>query len=181
TTSFTRLFGLPLVPMIAGFDPRLQFVHEDDVVHALEHAALNRLPGVFNVAADGVLALSEVIGLLGKRPLPLLSPWGTGLLAMPLRPLGVRIPPEMMSLLRFGRGIDNRRYKATGFEYGYTTREAVLAFSEHLRLQPILRGVESGYTYEGEVERFLHRSPLAQPPQPAEPDRTGTEREPFGI
>ena len=180
-TSFARMLGLPLVPMIAGFDPRLQFTHEDDIVHALEHAAVHRLPGVFNVAADGVLAQSEIIGLLGKRPLPILPPWGTGLLAGPLRALGVQVPPEMLNMLRFGRGLDNRRYKASGFEYGYTTRESVLAFSEHLRLQPILRGVESTYTYEGEVERFLRRSPLARPPQPPESEASGTEREPFGI
>ena len=86
---------------------------------------------VARFAADEVSVLrqvsTEVIGLLGKRPLPALSPWGTGLLTAPLRPLGLRIPPEMLSLLRFGRGIDNRLYKASGFEYGYTTREAVLA------------------------------------------------------
>ncbi|HET6830196.1 MAG TPA: NAD-dependent epimerase/dehydratase family protein, partial [Solirubrobacterales bacterium] len=104
TTSFTRLLSLPLVPMIAGFDPRLQFVHEDDIVHALEHATVNRIPGVFNVAADGVLALSEIVGLLGKRPLPVLPPWGAGLLNVPLRALRVQIPPEMQGMLRFGRG-----------------------------------------------------------------------------
>ncbi len=180
-TSFARLFSLPLVPMIAGFDPRLQFVHEDDVVHALEHAAVNPLPGVFNVAADGVLALSEIIGLLGKRPLPVLPPWGTGLLTAPLRALGVQIPPEMLNLMRFGRGLDNRRYKASGFEYGYTTREAAVSFAEHLRLLPILRGVESSYTYEGEVERFLRRSPLAQPPKPPQPEESAASQEPFGI
>ena len=36
-TSHIALFSLPAVPMILGFDPRYQFVHEDDVVHALEH------------------------------------------------------------------------------------------------------------------------------------------------
>jgi UDP-glucose 4-epimerase len=116
-TAFTRMLGLPMVPMVLGFDPRLQFVHERDIVHALEHATLNDLPGVFNVAADGVLALSEVISLLGKRPLPALPPFGYGLLAGPLRRLGVRIPEEMGNLLRFGRGVDNRLYKATGFDY----------------------------------------------------------------
>ena len=30
-TSHTRLFDLPVVPMILGFDPRYQFVHEDDM------------------------------------------------------------------------------------------------------------------------------------------------------
>ena len=60
------MFRLPAVPMVLGFDPRLQFVHEDDVVHALEHAAFHVAPGIYNVAADGVLALSEVIDLVGQ-------------------------------------------------------------------------------------------------------------------
>ena len=38
-----------------------------------------RSPGVHNCAADGVLALSEVAGLLGKPFAPLLPPIGTGL------------------------------------------------------------------------------------------------------
>ena len=179
-TAFSRMFSLPVVPMVLGFDPRTQFVHEDDIVHALEHAAIHRVPGVYNVAADGVLALSEAIGLLGKRPAPVLPPWGTGLLSGPLRSVGVRIPDEMLNQLRFGRGVDNRRYKASGFEYGYTSRETVVALAEHLRLHPILRGVEQSYTYEGEVERFLRRSQLTRPPEEAQKGSEAS-REPFGI
>ncbi len=66
TTSHTRLFSLPAVPTILGFDPRYQFIHEDDIVGALLHAVREDLHGIYNGAADGVLALSEVIGLLGK-------------------------------------------------------------------------------------------------------------------
>src|SRR5215204_2148246 len=80
-TSHIGLFSLPVVPMILGFDPRYQFAHEDDVVHALEHAVKQSVPGVYNVAGDGVLALSEVAGLLGKPYAPVLPPWGTGLAA----------------------------------------------------------------------------------------------------
>ena len=80
-TSHRMLFSLPVVPMILGFDPRYQFVHEDDVVAALAHGLRNDLPGIYNVAADGVLALSEVAGLLGKPYVPMLPPWGTGLAA----------------------------------------------------------------------------------------------------
>jgi len=174
-TSHARMFGLPLVPMVLGFDPRCQFVHEDDVVHSLEHAALHDIPGTYNVAADGVLALSEVIGLLGKRPLPVLPPWGTGAIAAPLRRLGARFPDEMVNQLRFGRGLDNRKLKATGFNYGYTSRETVQKFGEHLRLHPVLRGAEGSYTYEKEVEEFLRWSPHVQ-----RSDERATE-EPFGI
>jgi UDP-glucose 4-epimerase len=180
-TGFTRMLALPLVPMAFGFDPRLQFIHEDDVVHALEHAALHRLPGTFNVAADGVLALSEAISLVGRRALPLLPPVGAGLLAAPLRRLGFRVPDEMASLLRFGRGVDNRLFKATGFRYGYTSRETLIRLGEHMRLEPILRtrAGEDGYHYEREVEEFLRWSPHVRRERGG--DGVAADREPLGI
>src|SRR5436305_598608 len=163
-TSHTRLFSLPVVPTILGFDPRYQFVHEDDVVAALAHAVRSDTPGIYNVAADGVLALTEVIDLLGRQWAPLLPPWGTGLSAGMLRRLGLRIPPEMLGQLRFGRGLDNRKLKASGFEYRYTTRETVMALAEHLRLHPIVRGVQEPFRYEREVEDFLRWSPHVRNP-----------------
>ncbi|MDQ3720801.1 MAG: hypothetical protein M3350_08495, partial [Actinomycetota bacterium] len=159
-TSHIGLFSGPAVPMILGFDPRYQFVHEDDVVHALEHVVQRELPGVFNVAADGVLALSEVAGLLSKPYAPIIPPWGTGLAAAGLRRVGLNISPEMLNQLRFGRGVDNRRLKAAGFRYGHTSRETVLVLGEHLRLHPLLRsGGREPYRYEREVEEFLRWSP----------------------
>jgi UDP-glucose 4-epimerase len=161
-TAHTRLFELPAIPMILGFDPRYQFVHEDDVVNALLHAGLNDLPGIYNIAGDGVLAFTEVCSLLGKQFLPVLPPWGTGVATQALRRFGVVIPPDMLGQLRFGRGLDNRRFKATGFGYRYTTRETVQKLGEHLRLQPILAGVREPYRYEREVEEFLRWSPYVR-------------------
>ena len=158
-TSHTKLFSLPMVPMILGFDPRYQFVHEDDVVHALEHAVKHRAPGTFNVAGDGVLALSEVAGLLGKPYAPVLPPWGTGLATSVIKRLGVEIPPEALEQMRFGRGVDNRRYKASGFHYQHTSRETVIKLGEHLRIHPVVRGAQEPYRYEREVEDFLRWSP----------------------
>jgi UDP-glucose 4-epimerase len=161
-TAHTRLFELPVIPMILGFDPRYQFVHEDDVVNSLLHAALHDLPGIFNVAGDGVLAFTEVCSLLGKQFVPVLPPWGTGFAAQALRRFGLVLPPDMLGQLRFGRGLDNRRFKATGFGYRYTTRETVQKLGEHLRLQPILAGVREPYRYEREVEEFLRWSPYVR-------------------
>jgi UDP-glucose 4-epimerase len=158
-TSHIKLFSLPAVPMILGFDPRYQFVHEDDVVHALEHAVAHRVPGTYNVAGDGVLALSEVAGLLGKPYAPLLPPWGTGLATSVLKRVGLQIPPENLNQMRFGRGVDNRRFKAAGFRYQHTSREAVIKLGEHLRLHPVVRGAQEPYRYEREVEDFLRWSP----------------------
>jgi UDP-glucose 4-epimerase len=158
-TSHSQLFALPAVPTILGFDPRYQFIHEDDIVGCLEHVVANDLPGTFNGAADGVLALSEVVGLLGKQLAPILPPWGTGLLAGPLRRLGLRIPVEMLNQMRYGRGLDNRRLKASGFRYRHTSREAVLKLREHQKMAPLLRSAKEPYRYEREVEEFLRWSP----------------------
>jgi UDP-glucose 4-epimerase len=158
-TSHTELLSLPAVPAILGFDPRYQFIHEDDLVEVLRHALVTNMPGVYNAAADGVLALSEVASLLGRPLAPLLPPWGTGLGALGLRAAGVRVPPEVLRQLRYGRGLDNRKLKAAGCRIGRTTRETVLAFAESLRVRPIRQGDGAGYRYEREVEEFLRWSP----------------------
>ncbi|MEA2421583.1 MAG: UDP-glucose 4-epimerase, partial [Thermoleophilaceae bacterium] len=159
-----KLFSLPVVPMILGFDPRYQFVHEDDVVSALDHVVGEDVRGIYNVAGDGVLALTEVVGVLGKTYAPVLPPWGTGMAASVLNRLGVKLPPEVLQQMRFGRGLDNRKLKATGFRYRYTTRETVLKLAEHQRLHPIVRGAREPYRYEREVEDFLRWSPHVRNP-----------------
>ncbi len=158
-TAHASLFSLPVLPSILGFDPRYQFIHEDDIVGVLEHAVREDLPGIYNAAGDGVLVLSEVASLLGKQLAPVLPPWGTGLALEPLRLLGLQVPPEMRSQLRFGRGVDNRKLKAAGVPLRYTTRETVQAFAEHLRVAAIKRDAGEPYRYEREVEEFLRYSP----------------------
>jgi UDP-glucose 4-epimerase len=158
-TSHTALLSLPLVPSILGFDPRYQFIHEDDIVAVLEHAVRDELPGIYNAAGDGVLVLSEVASLLGRPLAPVLPPWGTGLALGALKPLGLNIPPEMVGQMRFGRGVDNRKLKAAGAPLRHTTRETVQAFAEYLRVAAVTRDADQPYRYEREVEEFLRYSP----------------------
>lgn len=158
STPLARALQLPLVPAIFGFDPRVQFIHEDDVVRALEFAFRRRLAGVFNAAGDGTLPWSEVISLCGKRPafLPFV---GTKPLGRLLRFAGVDLPPETLELLRYGRGVDNRRLKAAGFEYSYTSAGAVEAFAGASRLRRAVGATSPEYHYDDDVERFFRHSP----------------------
>ncbi len=158
-TSYTRYLGLPVVPTILGFDPRHQFLHEDDIAGVLEHAVRQDLDGIYNAAADGVLVLSEVLDLLGKTGLPVLPPFATALSLPLLKRLDLPISPEMLQHLRFGRGVDNRKLKATGYRYRYTTRETIQKLREHQQLGPLTQGQREAYRYEEEVEEFLRRSP----------------------
>jgi UDP-glucose 4-epimerase len=161
-TSHTRLLSLPVVPAILGFDPRYQFVHEDDIVGVLLHAVRNDLPGIYNASADGVLVLSEVASLLGKPFAPVLPPVGMSLAAAGLQVLGLPLPEEVRAQLRYGRGLDNRKLKATGYRFGLTTRETVLRFAEALRVAHLRDGASAPYRYEREVEEFLRRSPAVR-------------------
>lgn len=81
-TPMTRFLNEPLPPTLLGFDPMLQFIHEDDVVAALAHAVSQPVSGVFNLAAPDHLPLSKALGLAGKLPLPVIhwcAYWGRDL------------------------------------------------------------------------------------------------------
>jgi UDP-glucose 4-epimerase len=158
TTPLQKALELPIVPCMFGFDPRFQFVHEDDVVRAILFVLEHQVQGIYNVAGDGLLPWSEVAAICGRRTVAL-PPIGTSLLTAPLRRLGVDLPPELLDLLRHGRGVDNRRLKRTGFDYRYTSAGTVADFVEALRIKRTVGETSPGYQYERDVEQFFRHSP----------------------
>ena len=58
------------VPMILGFDPLFQFMHESDVARAITIAIDSRLRGVYNIAGPGPIPLSLLIRETGRTPIP---------------------------------------------------------------------------------------------------------------
>lgn len=165
-TPLTKALQLPLVPKVAGYDPRFQLVHEDDVVAALLFALEGNTPGIYNVAGDGQLPWSEIMAIAGKRGIPM-PPFGVDVATEPLRRLGlVDLAPELIELLKYGRGIDNRAFKAAGFQYRYTSAGAVEAFVEAIRLRNTVGEHGGQYRYEDDVEQFFRHSPAVQRDQP---------------
>ncbi|HEV3225799.1 MAG TPA: NAD-dependent epimerase/dehydratase family protein, partial [Acidimicrobiales bacterium] len=157
-TPASKVLELPVVPSLWGFDPRLQFVHEDDVVRSIMFVLDHDVPGIYNVAGDGLLPWSEVAKICGKRTIPL-PPFGMSLAIAPLRRVGVELPPELLSLLKYGRGVDNRRFKRAGFRYNHTSAGTVKAFVEALRLRRTVGDQAPAYHYERDVEQFFRHSP----------------------
>ena len=163
TTPLAKALELPLVPSVFGFDPRLQFVHEADVVRAILFVLSGEVQGIFNVAGDGLLPWSEVASICGKRTVPL-PPIGMGMLSSPLRRLGLELPPELLDLLRHGRGVDNRRLKRRGFDYRYTSAGTVADFVESIRIRRMAGDAGTTYQYERDVEQFFRHSPAVLDP-----------------
>jgi UDP-glucose 4-epimerase len=69
-----RHFARPIVPTLLGYDPLLQFVHEEDCLDAFEQAVLDAHPGVYNVVAPDPLPLSTILRLSGTTSAPLPAP-----------------------------------------------------------------------------------------------------------
>lgn len=138
-TAMTDYFSMPVVPIPFGFDARLQFVHEDDLVAAMVVATTGDATGAINVAGDGVITASQAANLAG-RPFVTVPQMTTGAVAGWARRLGlIGYSPDQMQLLAYGRGIDTTRMREVlGFEPAYTTREAFEDFAAHV-VRPVQR------------------------------------------
>jgi UDP-glucose 4-epimerase len=126
--------SLPVLPTVLGYDPRLQFVHEDDVLRVLRLAALEPArgtlnSGTFNVAGDGVLLLSQAARRMGKPMVPVPRPAVTWM-GTALRGVGLAdFSAEHVRLLTHGRVVDTTQMRETlGFHPEYTTEAAFRAF-----------------------------------------------------
>ncbi len=133
TSPMTSYFRLPVIPMVLGFDARLQFLHEDDLFDVLQHAVVNDTAGTFNVAGDGFLMLSQAVRRL-QRPIIPLPAFAVGNVGSILRSARIAdFSPEQLAFLTYGRGVDTSRMREElGFQPSYTTEEAFADFGSHL-------------------------------------------------
>ena len=124
-TPLTRYFSLPVVPRVFGFDPRVQFIHEDDGIEVLRRAVVEDHRGTFNVAGAGVLLVSQAIRRAGRPSVQIPSP-AVSMVGSVFRRAGlVDFSPEQMQFLQFGRGVDvTRLHEDFGFTPQYTTAQA---------------------------------------------------------
>jgi UDP-glucose 4-epimerase len=116
-----RYLTLPVVPVQLGFDPRLQLLHAADATGAIEAAVANPVRGAVNVAPDGAISLSRALRLLGRPAVPLPAPVFSAVLGRINSQLGAGgLLGDGIRLLRFGRGVDNRRLiEEIGYQPAY--------------------------------------------------------------
>jgi UDP-glucose 4-epimerase len=138
-TAFVDYLSLPVLPTVLGFDPRLQFVHIDDVVQAVRIAAGDTHPGTYNVAGSGVLTLSQIARRLGKPTVPIPA-FATSTIGALLKRAGAAdFTGDQLSLLTYGRVLDTERMVARlGLKPQYSTAEAVAAHAETAGLRPVV-------------------------------------------
>jgi len=129
TNFFTRFFSRPVAPVIMGYDPLMQFVHEADAVDALELALGQRVPGAFNIVGQRVLPYTTILAMMGKVPMPL-----PRFLAYPLSKAlwATQVfdsPPNFLDFLRFLCVADGAKaQRELGFKARFSIKRTVLDF-----------------------------------------------------
>jgi UDP-glucose 4-epimerase len=132
----TDYLSRPIVPTILGYDPMMQFVHEEDLLGAFKIATIEDHPGIFNIASKGVLPLSKVIRLMGKINFPMLL-LGLKSLVQILWYLDISpAPANRIDYLKYLCCVStDKAEKEMGFKPKYSCKEAILDFvgAERLR------------------------------------------------
>jgi UDP-glucose 4-epimerase len=132
----TRFFSRAVVPTLLGYDPLLQFVHEDDALDAFHAAVARDFPGIYNIVGSGVLPLSTLLKLGGKVHVPFLH-----LAAYPLAETlwlaqSTEAPAVFLDYLRYLWVADGDKARIEmGFEPKYSTKEAWMSFIGSRRLR----------------------------------------------
>lgn len=126
----TQAFFKPILVGIRGYDPPLQFVHEEDVARLMTLFILEPRRGIYNVGGEGTIPYSRMARLARRR--------------LVFLPAGIAYPLTQMAwALRLQRdspaaGLDFIRYpivvsteklkRETDFQFRYTSEEALMSF-----------------------------------------------------
>ncbi len=114
------------VPTVMGFDPMMQFIHEEDLSAAIELVVDHRLQGVFNITGPGEVPLRTAIREAGG------DPWSIP--EVILRSLSGRLfrmglaayPPGVIDFLKYPITLSGERFAAaTGFQPLYGLKETL--------------------------------------------------------
>lgn len=116
----TNLFDQPRITGLKGADSPFVIIWDKDVVGAILQGIFRGGSGIYNLAGDGILTMSEMARMLGKpyRPLPV---WAVTAGLWIGKKLGLtQYGPEQIGFLRYRPVLANRRLKE---EFGYIPRK----------------------------------------------------------
>ncbi len=138
-TALSRYLSAPVVPTIMGRDSRLQLLHEQDALGALERASVAGKAGTFNVGASGVIMMSQAIRRAGRVPLPVPRFALSAADSLWRATRYTEVDREQLDYLSYGRVMDTTRMQNDlGYSPKWTTTEA---FDDYVRgrgLTPIV-------------------------------------------
>lgn len=127
----SRMLCLPVLPVVDGENPRMQLVHEEDVVECLRLVLAKKTAGAFNVAGRGVMRWREIVLAAGKIPVYLpsfIAKWLVNI-AWRLKVSRIEAPSPLLDFITYPWVVSLEKSKnKLGFESRYSARETLDSF-----------------------------------------------------
>lgn len=117
----------PIMIFVAGYDPPMQFVHEDDLVELLVTLLGRKRAGVFNVAGDGDIQYSGIAKLCQRRTVALPEKVLRLLMGVSwtLR-LQNDSPPSGLEFIKYPPLVSTEKLGSeVGFQFRYSSTDAI--------------------------------------------------------
>jgi len=113
-----------IIPTIMGFNPMMQFIHEEDVAEAVALALQAGTHGVYNVVGPGAVPLKVAIRETGGTAMPVPETVARSVFRQLFR-LGLfPTPAGAMDFLKYPVTLDGRRFRTeTGFRPLFTLED----------------------------------------------------------
>jgi nucleoside-diphosphate-sugar epimerase len=132
-SAWAHMLESPVLIGVQGYDPPLQFVHEEDVGRALAWATTEPVTGYYNLAPDGWLEADEVHAIVGRKRRALPEPiafaladrlWGLGMSEAPAGILHYVMHPWVVS---------SEKLRSAGFEVQRSNFETLAGVADRAR------------------------------------------------
>ncbi|MBC7396415.1 MAG: NAD-dependent epimerase/dehydratase family protein [Bdellovibrionales bacterium] len=105
-----------ICPKVFGFDPLMQFMDEKDLARALILALENPVSGIFNVAGEGVVALSHAIRHAQALAVPIPPLITASFVRLLSEFTSVGFPPYLMEYFKYPTVVNDDPFRKT---FGY--------------------------------------------------------------
>ena len=126
----TQMTELPVLVGVRGFDPPMQFLHEQDLQRLLAWSIHRKPKGVFNVTGHGIIRYSQIMKHLKKPsvwvPASLLYPALGALWSLRMVPF----PASILDFVRYPWVASGQKFlEAYDFKPEFSSEEAFLAYA----------------------------------------------------
>lgn len=132
------LLARPVVPVLVGFSPLMQFLHVDDVADAIIAAFEQNKPGIYNVAPEDWIAYQDAAEQCGCKRLPIPSvPPSVPRAISKLLNWNAFFPGYMVDFFKYPVVIDGRLFRDT---FGWQPRRSLNDIFSYYRRQKLPAG-----------------------------------------
>jgi UDP-glucose 4-epimerase len=114
-----------ICPLLLGYDPMWQFVHEKDMATAVLLALEGKKSGIYNVAGEGVIALSHAVRLTEATAVPVPS-FLSGAVLGGFKLAGQHFPRHLVDFFKYPVVISDKNFrKDFAYEPSINTADAL--------------------------------------------------------